>query len=156
MLSLITIKANNWVERGESADRKLRLVLAFFFDRHDESHGPWLQAHAVSIIGLVEAGAVERDIAKYLNSVLREEDFPYREHSGARIAAVSLWHIAKIAQMRDLAERVFRGERPISAQTGSDFGTWAAERLLDRHEVELREIELADESGSIDDSRGLK
>ena len=90
---------------------------------------------------MVAADATEVHIAAYLRSVVRQVGFPIGEPLGARAAAVSLWHIAKAALVRDFAERVLRGEIPVNEPTPDSFTHWVASRLLSPEELEHFERE---------------
>ena len=92
---------------------------------------------------MVAADATEVHIAAYLRSVVRENDIAMPEPSGARPAAIALWHIAKAALVRDFAERVLRGEIPVNAPTPDRFSHWVAERLLSPEELAQFEAEAA-------------
>jgi hypothetical protein len=143
--TIIHRKASNWVDRGEPANPTLRRVLAYFFERFDPADEPWLEQHAVTVLGMVAADATEVHIAGYLRSVVRQSGFPTREPLGARSAAVALWHIGKAALVRDFAERVLRGEIPANRPTPDSLGHWLATRLLTPEELEEFERE-ADET----------
>jgi|GEM_PF-1761066 len=139
--TLIYKKASNWVDRGESAQRPLRHVLAHFFERHDPTDEPWLDEHGTIIYGMVAADATEIHIASYLRTVVRKVGTPQREPLGARSTAIALWHIAKAALVRDFAERVLQGEVPVNEPTRENLEPWLAQRLLtpkelDRHNRE--------------------
>ncbi len=141
--TIISRHASNWVDRGEPALPTLRRVLAHFFGRLDPSDAPWLEAHANTIIGMVAADATEVHLAGYLRSVIRDDQIPMPEPSGARPAAIALWHIAKAALVRDFAERVLRGEIPVNTPTADRFSHWVAERLLSPEELSEFEAEAA-------------
>jgi hypothetical protein len=47
-----------------------------------------------------------------------------------RPTAIALWHIAKAALVRDVSERVLRGEIPVNQPTPDSFSHWVASRLL--------------------------
>jgi hypothetical protein len=130
--------AGNWVDRGEPPNATLRRVLAHFFERFDPEDEPWLEQHALIVLGMVGADATEIHIAGYLRSVVREIGFPTREPLGARPVAISLWHIAKTALMQDIAERAVRGDVP-PAQTPDSLSHWLKERLLSPEELEAVE-----------------
>ena len=98
--TIISKKASNWVDRGESAIPTLRRVLAHFFERLAPEDGPWLEEHANTILGMVAADATEVHVAGYLRSIVREAGQPMGEPLGARAAAIALWHIAKAALVR--------------------------------------------------------
>lgn len=123
-------KASNWVDRGDPPNPTLRRVLAHFFERFDPADEPWLEEHALIVLGMVAADATEVHVAGYLRSVVRQTGAPTREPLGARAVAVALWHVAKAALVRDFAERVLRGEVPVNAPTPDSFSHWVASRLL--------------------------
>ena len=139
--TIISKKASNWVDRGEPPNPTMRRVLAHFFERLDVSDEPWLDEHAQTVIGMVAADATEVHIAGYLRSVVRETGAPSRHPLGARPVAISLWHIAKSALVRDFAERVLRGEVPVNEPTPDSFSHWIASRLLDADELRRFETE---------------
>jgi hypothetical protein len=139
--TIISRKAGNWVDRGETANATLRRVLAYFFERNDPADEPWLEQHALTVFGMVAADATEIHIAGYLKSVVRDVGFPTREPLGARAAAISLWHVAKAALVRDFAERVLRGDVPPNTQTPDSLSHWLKERLLSPEELEKLEDE---------------
>jgi len=133
--TIISRKAGNWVDRGESPNPVLRRVLGFFFERRDPADDPWLDVHAQNILGMVAADATENHVAGYLNSVVRKTGSPQRVPLGSRAAAVALWHIAKAALVRDFAERVLQGEVPVNQPTPDTLGHWLATRLLTPEEL---------------------
>jgi hypothetical protein len=139
--TIISRKASNWVDRGEPPNPTLRRVLARFFGRLEPRDEPWLEEHAVVILGMVAADATEVHVAGYLRSVIREVGFPMREPLGARGTAVALWHVAKAALVRDFAERVLRGEIPMNEPIPDSFSHWMASRLLTSSELEKFERE---------------
>lgn len=139
--TIISKKANNWVDRGEPPNATLRRVLSHFFERQDPAHEPWLEEHALSVLGMVAADATEAHIAGYLRSVVRKVGFPTREPLGARNTAVTLWHVAKTALVRDFAERMLRGEAPVNKPTPDTLSHWVAARLLTPEELERFERE---------------
>ena len=139
--TIISRKASNWVDRGESPMPTLCRVLAHFFERFDEADQPWLHQHAVTVLGMVAADATEVHIAGYLRSVVRDTGSPTREPLGARAAAVAMWHIAKAALVRDFAERVLQGEVPPNIPTDEPLSSWLAQRLLTPEELARFEAE---------------
>jgi hypothetical protein len=139
--TIISRKASNWVDRGEPSIPVLTRVLAHFFERFDEADQPWLREHAETIVGMVAADATEVHIAGYLRSVVRSTGSPAREPLGARPAAISLWHIAKAALVRDFAERVLRGEIPPNIPNDERLSDWLAQRLLTPEELARFEAE---------------
>ena len=133
--TIIAKNAGNWVDRGEPANPTLRRVLAHFFGRHAPGDEPWLEEHANIVAGMVAADASEVHIAAYLRSVVRTEHLPLPEPIRARGPAITLWHVAKAALVRDFAERVLKGEIPVNAPTNESFSHWVASRLLDPDEL---------------------
>ena len=133
--TIIAKNAGNWVDRGEPANRKLRQVLAHFYNRHAPEDDSWLDEHANIIAGMVAADATEVHIAAYLRSVARTEHLDLPEPIHARGPAITLWHVAKAALVRDFAERVLKGEIPVNAPTRDSFSHWIAARLLDPDEL---------------------
>ncbi len=128
--TIISRKAGNWVDRGESPITTLCRVLGHFFERHADSDKAWLGDHANIILGMVAADATEIHVAGYLQSIVREVGAPKREPLGARPTAIALWHIAKAALVRDFAERVLQGEVPANEPTAGPLSSWLAQRLL--------------------------
>lgn len=147
--TIIYNKASNWVDRGEPPNRTLRRVLAHFFERLEPEDAPWLEEHALTVLGMVAADATEVHVAGYLRSVVRETGHPTREPLGARSAAAALWHIAKAALVRDFAERVLRGEVPVNQPTPDSLSHWVASRLLTAEE--LKEFEREAEADPYND-----
>lgn len=133
--TIISRHASNWVDRGEAPTRTLRRVLAYFFVRQDPAFEAWLDEQALIIVGMVAADATEIHVAGYLKSVVRDIGGPSREPLGARETAISLWHIAKAALVRDFAERVLRGEIPANEPDPDSFSHWVASRLLTPEEL---------------------
>ena len=106
--TIISKNASNWVDRGEPPNATLRRILAHFFERRDPADEAWLDEHVLIVLGMVDADATEIHIAGYLRSVVRETGHPQRHPLEARSAAISLWHTAKAALVRDKAERLLR------------------------------------------------
>jgi hypothetical protein len=144
--TIISKKASNWVDRGEPPNPTLRRVLAHFFERLSPSDEAWLDEHANTIVGMVAADATEVHIAAYLRSIVWHEGAPEHEPPGARSTAISLWHIAKAALVRDFAERVLRGEVPVNEPTPDSFSHWVASRLLSPDELARFESEVRDDN----------
>jgi hypothetical protein len=133
--TIISPKASNWVDRGESPIPTLSRVLAHFFDRPVATNREWLADHANTVLGMVAADATEVHIAGYLKSVWSELGNSSEEMPRARGASISLWHIAKAALVRDFAERVLQGEVPVNAPTQQPLSSWLKERLLTPEEL---------------------
>lgn len=151
MPTIISKKANNWLDRGERPEPTLQRILAFLFQRHADSDRPWLETHAVAVFGLVAADATEVQVVGYLNVIAREQGYARGELPGVRSAAVGLWHAAKAALVRDFAEQVLRGEIPPNEPTEEALGHWLAARLLTPEELPLFEREARNEDELRDD-----
>lgn len=139
--TIIYRKAGNWVDRGESPLPTLTRILTHFYGRFAEEHLTWLREHANTILGMVAADATEIHIAGYLRSVARDEGIAWEELPGVRPVSIALWHAAKVALVRDFAERVLRGEIPVNAPTEAPLGAWLVERLLTPDELTEYEAE---------------
>jgi hypothetical protein len=145
--TIISRKAGNWVDRGEPPNPTLRRVLAHFFERLDPADEPWLEEQAVIVLGMVAADSTEIHIAGYLRSVVREMGHPQREPLNARSAAISLWHVAKAALVRDAAERVLNEAPSLTRSDEDSLSHWVASRLLTAEELDRYEREArAEES----------
>ena len=81
-------------------------------------------------------------MAAYLRSVVAATGRPIRTPLLARSFAITLWHVAKAALVRDFAERVLRGEVPVNEPTPDTFSHWVATRLLTPEELQRFEDEL--------------
>jgi hypothetical protein len=130
MPTLINPKANNWIDRGESPIRVLRTTLSHYFEKFDVADGPWLTEQATIVYGMVAGDCNEIQVAGYLRAVTREQGLEVNDHLGSRMFAVSLWHIAKAAMVRDFAERVLSGVVPKNDPTPEPLGEWLRERLM--------------------------
>jgi hypothetical protein len=134
--TLISSKASNWVDRGEPALPTLARVLAYFFNRQIDDHRRWLEEHANTVLGMVASDATEVHIAGYLRSVATGLADPALEAKPARGAAISLWHIAKAALVRDSAERVLQSDLVVNVPANEPLSSWLAKRLLTPDELE--------------------
>lgn len=133
--TIISKKASNWVDRGDPPNPTLRRILAHYFDRFDPTDEAWLEEHALVVLGMVAADATEIQIAGYLRSVVNQMERPPQEPRSARATAISLWHVAKAALVRDFAERVLRSEVPPNEPTNDSLSHWVASRLLTPEEL---------------------
>lgn len=128
---------SSWVDRGESAIPKLQLALAHFFERFDEADTPFLDEHATIVFGMVAADATDVQIAMYLRGIVRHVGFPTREPLGSRLYAISMWHIAKVALVRDAAELALLRQQALKArQSPETLGNWLADRLMTPDELQ--------------------
>lgn len=127
--TLISKKASNWVDRGEPPHPAIERVLARLLDRNVDTDPGWFREQAESIIGMVHADATEVHVVGFLRTLFTPTT-PPRDSTSIRTAAIAVWHIAKAGLVRDLAERVFRGDVPSSDPTPDTLGHWLAKRLL--------------------------
>ncbi|MGV3707226.1 MAG: hypothetical protein ACO1Q7_00160 [Gemmatimonas sp.] len=142
MPTLINPKSNNWIDRGESPIRVMRTTLSHYFEKFDVADGPWLTEQATVVFGMVAADCTDVQVAGYLRGVVRELGLDPHERLGSRMFAVSLWHIAKAAIVRDFAERVLSGVIPKNDPTPEPLGKWLEERLM-------RDERISDEEGEV-------
>ena len=143
--TIISRKASNWVDRGESPIPRLCRVLAHFFEKFDAADEPWLREQAGIIVGMVAADATEVHVAGYIKSLVRDTGTPARERIEFRPVAISLWHIAKAALVRDFAERVLRGEIPPNIPNDEPLSAWLAQRILTPEELARFEAEAPED-----------
>ena len=153
MPTIISKRANNWVDRGEPSGPTLQRILAYLFDRHAPADRPWLEEHATAVLGLVAADATEAQVVGYLNVVARELGYERGALPGVRSAAIGLWHASKAALVRDLAERVLSGAIPPDEATGEPLSQWLAARLLTAEEFAAFEREGREPERPRDDAR---
>lgn len=106
--SLISASASNWVNRGEPADATMGRMLAYFLDQSSTAAASTLAEHATILSGMVEADSTEVHLVGYLRELRRNLGLPEADPKYTRAVAVALWHIAKVAQVRDLALRMER------------------------------------------------
>ena len=127
--------ASSWVDRGESAIPKLRQSLSYYFERFDAEAESFLDEHATIVYGMVAADSTDVHIAMYLRGVVREVGFPNRQPLGTRLFAISMWHIAKVALVRDAAERTLRNNAAKAGEAPETLANWLAERLMTPDEL---------------------
>lgn len=135
MVPLSSKSFSNWVDRGESAIPKLRQSLMHYFERFDDAAEPFLDEHATFVLGMVAADATDVQLAMYLRGVVRSVGFPNRQPLGTRLFAISMWHIAKVALVRDAANRALRQRAGAIEQSSETLGSWLAERLMTPEEL---------------------
>jgi hypothetical protein len=142
---ITTRNANNWVDRGSPPQPILARILAGLFARNEENDRAWLAEHSAAVVGMVAADATEVQLVGYLRTVERDLGEPRRDPLAMRMTADALWHVAKVAMVRDLAERLLRGEIPPNDPTPDRLGHWLAERLLTPEEMAEFEREAGDD-----------
>jgi hypothetical protein len=123
------------VDRGEPALTMMRKLLSYFYDRHAEADVAELESIAQTIIGMVAADATEVHVAGYLRSVARGGDPDAVVPPNARLTAIALWHVAKVALTRDTAERVLRSDVATNPHDPGPLSHWLAARLLTPEEL---------------------
>jgi hypothetical protein len=105
-------------------------ILNFYLDRRlDEAV---TLGYAVTVRGMMEADATEVQVVDCLHSLELEHAVDQPSARRRREVALSLWHVAKCAQLRDRATReraqaVVAGDAPAPRVP---LGEWLAERLL--------------------------
>lgn len=87
-------------------------------------------------------------VTGYLHSVARQLGSERGQRPATRMVAAALWHAAKVALVRDFAERVLAGDFPPNLPTGSRLSEWLAARLLTPSELEIYAHEANDEGAS--------
>lgn len=141
--TLINKKAGNWVDRGEPPHRTIERVIGRLLDRNPDDAPAWFREQANVVVGMVDADASEVHVAAFLRTLVVPPS-PERDATTVRAAAISVWHIAKAALVRDLAERVFRSDLRSREGTPDSLSHWLASRLLTP--AQLAEFEDRDNS----------
>jgi hypothetical protein len=127
--TIIRSKASNWVDRGAPPHPTIERVLSRFLERNPSDAPAWFREQSDTIVGMVAADATEVHVAGFLRTLLTDET-PPRDSTAIRAAAISVWHIAKAALVRDFAERVLRGQVPPNEPTPDSLSHWLATKLL--------------------------
>src|SRR4051812_19973853 len=143
---------SNWVDRGESVEHPLSRILSVVFHRDPLEHGVWLAEHARAVFGMVAADATEVAVAGYLNGLARELALEPGEIK-ARSTAAALWHVAKVALLR---EELVRFRTALGPQTLAEplaLNEAMAAALLNRMELERYHRERKSEAAEDDASR---
>lgn len=92
-------QTSNWVDRGDPVEAPLSRILgAALGVAADDAR---LAEHTAVILGQVEAQATEGDVATYVGSVFPSFNRPLPEVDAHRLLGTALWHIAKLALVRD-------------------------------------------------------
>jgi hypothetical protein len=141
----------NWVDRGTWPDAKLQQVLAHFLGCPaiiDEPGHAWLGAAATEVGGMVAANVSEVQIASYLRALGRSRGRSAEELQAAPLVAVALWHIAKVAEVRDALARARARSDSAAAGAPEPLGEWLAARLLTAEELAAYEAEGTDSSAT--------
>lgn len=143
--TLISRKAGNWVDLGEPSLPKIRIILAHFYDWHEDADVTHLEEVAATVTAMVAADATDIQVASYLRSVARSGGSDSIVPPNARLTAVAIWHVAKAALTRDAAERVLRSDLVAPAPNPGPLGHCLAARLLTPAELAACEAEGARE-----------
>lgn len=125
----------NWVDRGESVEQPLARLLAVVFHRDPIEHAPWLAEHARAVFGMVAADASEVAVAGYLNTLALELDREPGEIK-ARSTAAAVWHVAKVALLREELVRLRAELGPKTMVEPLALNEAIAAALLSRVELE--------------------
>jgi hypothetical protein len=136
MATLTSKKAHNWVDRGDPADPIIQRMLAHLFGLLPiEENRHRLALPATTLIAMVAADATEVHLVGYLRSAARELGVDDTTLPALRVHAIAMWHVAKVALVRDFAERVLSGEIPPNDPTPEPLNEWLAARLLSADEL---------------------
>jgi len=136
---MINSRASNWVDRGEPPEPTLSRVLASYLDLSPTQHAVLLGEYARTFRGMAEAGATEVHIAGYLRTL--EDKHLGEPHSARsrRAMGIALWHIAKVADVRERALRLLaEAAAAAPSEAPVPLSSWLAERLL-RNEQDVGE-----------------
>ena len=117
----------NWVERGAPPEPVMCQVLAAFLGMNPEEPPRELETDARAIRGMAEANASSVQIVSYLKDVERRFGRDSAPPIPRRTVAVSLWHIAKLGEIRDQLLLLQARTRTRETQPLSE---WLAERIL--------------------------
>ena len=127
---MIDPRASNWVDRGEPPEPTLIRVLASYLELEPLANAAQLREYAGAVRGMAEADATEVNIAGYLRTLESThvaEEHPARQR---RSTAIALWHIAKVAEVRERAARLLAEPRLDQEGTRVPLSDWLAELLL--------------------------
>ncbi|HEY0672815.1 MAG TPA: hypothetical protein VGD27_11135 [Longimicrobiales bacterium] len=118
---------SNWVDRGESPDRQLTRVLVRFLGLDPKADAATLAAHCATIIAFVAADGSEVQLADYLAELQRGLERDVSPGNTRRYVAIALWHIAKVALLREEISHRAAADPPTSASIS--LSEWLAHRL---------------------------
>ena len=93
----------NWVDRLEPPEPELARVLRRFLELDGERDAAVLAEYAHVVTQMVRARASEGEVASYLAYVQGQRGQPVTPPPVRRYVAVALWHMAKVALVRDAA-----------------------------------------------------
>ena len=102
---MISKSGENWVDQGHPPLQTIRRVLAHEFDRHTPADEEWLRAQANTILAIVVAHGTEVEVTNYLRTLAADTHPAALSQDAVRLVGIALWHIAKVALVRDAAER---------------------------------------------------
>jgi hypothetical protein len=127
--TILNKNASNWVDRGEPPHPTIERVIARFLGQNVAARPQWFREQSETVVGMVAADATEVHVAGFLRTLFADGG-PSPDSATIRAAAISVWHIAKVALVRDFAERVLRGEVPVNSPTPDSLSHWLAAKLL--------------------------
>jgi hypothetical protein len=125
---MINRNASNWVDRGQPAGPELERVLAYHLGL--DLTDPSLHEYAVTVLGMVDADASEKQMSSYIGYLEEQLGRPRSSGPVRRLLAIALWHIGKAANTRDRAMRMFREGVPDATSKTEHLSEWLAERIL--------------------------
>jgi hypothetical protein len=126
---MISARASNWVDRGESPEPKITSALRHFlgFDvAVDDAH---LLKEARTLIAMVAADASEIQLASYLGYIEAQLGRARSDARTRRLEAIAIWHIAKAALTRDHALRLLDGQPADATVDHERLSDWLAARI---------------------------
>lgn len=120
-------RLSNWVDRGEPPHRQLTRVLVRFLGLDPKADASTLAAHCETILAFVAADGSEVQLADYLAELQRGLGREVAPGPIRRYVAIALWHIAKVALLReDIGQRAAL-DPPTSDNIS--LSEWLAQRL---------------------------
>jgi hypothetical protein len=133
------VTAGNWVDRGEPSDAKVREIIAHFLGEPDavSAAAPWLDEAVRDVTGMVIADAGEVPLAGYLRKLATTRGRTVMETPPARVVAIAIWHVVKVAEVRDRAARTIRAQSADRPPERPPLAEWLAERLLSPEELQV-------------------
>ena len=93
----------NWVDRLEPPEPEVARVLRRFLVLDAEQDADTEAAYTQSVVQMVRARASEGDVANYLAYLQEQRGQPVTPPPMRRYVAIALWHIAKVALVREAA-----------------------------------------------------
>ena len=91
-----------------------------------------LDGYVAAVRGMAEADATEVHIAGYLATIEEQRGITNYTPRDRRAVSIALWHIAKVAEVRDRAMRLLEELRPADSAKQVSLSELLAERILSR------------------------